>query len=140
MTTLHLTHFITNESCQLCNKEMYENDTVYTLKQAHDTVLSSYFCSTKCFDYSIDNYSFLLNCSIKKVKIQYDISYYYNLTKFMLCDLYYPKVIMYDCGGNNLKILEYIYNIQATKNKTDWEKSFIHNCLKYNLLKIEKII
>jgi hypothetical protein len=140
MTSIHFTNLITNELCPLCHREFYENDNAYTPKETHNTILTSYLCNQKCFDYSIDNYSFLKNYNLKKVKVTHKLSYYSNMLKFLSCNIYYPKIIIYDCSLNNFKILEYIHNIQSKKEQTYWEKSFIHNCLRYNLLKIEKII
>ena len=59
---------------------------------------------------------------------------------FLKCDLYYSKIIIYNCSFNPIKILQYMYNILKKKNKTEWEKTLIQNSLRYNIIKIEKNI
>ena len=140
MSTIELTHFLTNQFCELCHHEFYEGNSAYTLKETNNTLLTTYFCEITCIDYCILNYPFLEQYTPIQTKVSSDIYYYTNMLRFMTSNIYYPKIIIYDCSSNNLKILQYIHNIQNKNEQTDWEKKFIHNCLKYNLLKIEKII
>ena len=67
-------------------------------------------------------------------------NYYTDMFNFLKCDLYYSKIIIYDCSFNPMKILQYMFNILKKKNKTKWEKTLIQNSLRYNIIKIEKNI
>ena len=140
MTAIELTNFITNNHCEFCNKEFYEGDPVYSLQETNNTSLSCYFCNHSCIDYSIEHYPFLKQYTPVKTKAIINTSYYSNILAFMLCNIFYTKIIIYDCYFSNLKTLQYIHNIRYKQNKSDWEKQFIKDCLRFNLLKIEKII
>ena len=127
--------------CDVCGGVIYEGDVTLTFKETQCTIINPTCCDEICMYNITKKYPFLENYQYISTKIKKtDNNYYSNLCKFMLCDIYYTKIITYDCNFDNVKILQYIHNILKKTNKTDWEKKFITNCLRYNLLKIEKII
>ena len=57
----------------------------------------------------------------------------------IICPMFCDDIFIYDCSFDPIKILQYIYNILKKRTKTNWEKTLIQNCLRHNLIKIEKI-
>jgi hypothetical protein len=126
--------------CDMCCQLLYEGDKVLILKETKDTIICPMFCDDICLYNSMKKYPFLENYQSIKIKVlNNNNDYYKNMFNFLKRDLYYSKIIIYDCSFDPIKILQYIYNILKKRTKTNWEKTLIQNCLRHNLIKIEKI-
>ena len=128
--------------CDMCCQLLYEGDKVLTFKETEGTIICPMFCDDICLYNSIKQYPFLENYQSINTYVldSNNNNYYTNMFNFLKCDLYYSKIIIYDCSLDPIKILQYMYNILKKKNKTNWEKTFIQNCLRHNIIKIEKNI
>ena len=128
--------------CDMCCCLLYEGDNVLTFKETKDTIICPMFCNDICLYNSRKKYRFLEEYQSINTYVLNDNynNYYTNMFNFLKCDLYYSKIIIYNCSFNPIKILQYMYNILKKKNKTEWEKTLIQNSLRYNIIKIEKNI
>ena len=132
---------IISSKCDMCCSLIYEGDDVLTFKETKDTIICPMFCNDICLYNSRKKYPFLENYQSINTYVlnSNNNNYYKNMFNFLKCDLYYSKIIIYDCSLDPIKILQYIYNILKKRTKTIWEKTLIQNCLRHNLIKIEKI-
>lgn len=132
---------IISSKCDMCCSLIYEGDEAFIFKETEGTIICPIFCDDICLYNSIKNYPFLENYQSIKIKVlDSNNNYYTNMFNFLKCDLYYSKIIIYNCSLDSIKILQYMYNILKKKNKTKWEKTLIQNSLRYNIIKIEKNI
>jgi hypothetical protein len=120
-------------SCDNCSKLLYTGDEIYRNIELKHTHFNLEFCNESCYHTKGINYPFIKDYSYEYILIkEKDISN--SLSTLFLFMLKYPWTLIWSIRYGSTSILEYMIKIQNKEKLDDYEKLFLENCKKYNMI------
>jgi len=119
--------------CDNCSKLLYVGDEIYQNIDLKHTHFNLEFCNQTCYNTKGVNYPFIKDYSYEYTLIkEKDISN--SLSTLFLFMVNYPWTLIWSIRYGSTSILEYMIEIQNKEKPDDYEKLFLENCKKYNMI------